>query len=574
MRNLRMICDVLSTESSRHQNDVLLCANDELRYTDIVAASFGNVQVAWNEGKVTRAFEYLHSLVEQRKVIYGVTTSFGGNVHHVIPSEDAEALQENLILSHACNVGEFAPYHLSKAALMLRTLTLAKGYSGVSPSTLSMQQQLLQHDVIPAIRLHGSLGASGDIGPLATIALTMIGKGYAWEPNGSGVVSAEERLDKCGLEPIKLTYKEGLALLNGTSMMTSVGCFYLHMARRLIENSIVVGAMSVEALRASKHPYDARLHALKPHRFSVSTARVMESILKDSRLARSHRELKQSVEEEAYGKQEAFFAKTDIQGGSYSLRAIPQIYHPILALFQGFEEAINTEINAVDDNPLLLPDQDEQLHGAHFHGYPIAVTADCLNLALVGLSNLPLSRIDRLLKNHHSFLPWFLATGTEGLYLGMHGLQFTAGGIGNELRNMSFPNSVEQIPTNNDNQDVVSFGLQAMLKGLEIVSLLAYVVAIEYMCAGQGIWLNLRGKSDVGPVTEKDLSPTTRAAFNRLQDVYRPEISKDQNMVDQVECLARRLLTDSLLPDTESESLWSHQPIAVDTCESTAVLAQ
>ena len=511
MRNLRMISDVLSAESSRHQKkEELLCANQDLRYTDIVSASFGNVQVSWNEGKVVRAFEYLHRLVDQRKVIYGVTTSFGGNAHHVIPREDAESLQENLIVSHACNVGEFAPYHLSKAALLLRTLTLAKGYSGVSPGTLRMQRQLLEHDVIPAIRLHGSLGASGDIGPLATIALTMIGKGYAWGPNGAGVKSTKERLDECGLEPIKLTYKEGLALLNGTSMMTSVGCFYLQMARRLIENSIVIGAMSVEALRASKHPYDARLHALKPHRFSVNTARVMESILRESRLARSHRELKESVEEEARGKNEAFFAKTDIQGGSYSLRAIPQIYHPILAMFQGYEEAINTEINSVDDNPLLLPESDEQLHGAHFHGYPIAVAADCLNLALVGLSNIPLSRIDRLLKSHHSYLPWFLATGTEGLHLGMHGLQFTAAGIGNELRNLSLPNSVEQIPTNNDNQDVVSFGLQAALKGLEIVSLLAYVVAIEYMCAGQGIWLNLRGKSDVGPVAETDLSPVTQ----------------------------------------------------------------
>jgi histidine ammonia-lyase len=568
-----MISDVLSAESNRHQKDVFLCTDQELRYTDIVSASFGNAQVSWNEGKVACAFEYLHSLVEKGKAIYGVTTSFGGNVHHVIPREDAEALQENLIVSHACSVGEYAPYHLSKAALVLRTLTLAKGYSGVSPSTLRMQQQLLEQDVIPAIRLHGSLGASGDIGPLATIALTMIGKGYAWKPNGSGVVPATERLDECGLEPIKLTYKEGLALLNGTSMMTSVSCFYLQMARRLIENSIVVGAMSVEALRASKHPYDARLHALKPHRFSITTARVMESILRESRLARSHRELKESVEEEACGKHEAFFAKTDIQGGSYSLRAIPHIYHPILALFQNFEEAVNTEINAVDDNPLLLPESDEQLHGAHFHGYPIAVAADCLNLALIGLSNTPLSRIDRLLKSHHSLLPWFLATGTEGLHLGMHGLQFTAAGIGNELRNLALPNSVEQIPTNNDNQDVVSFGLQATLKGMEIVSLLAYVVAIEYMCAGQGIWLNLHGKSEVGPVRETDLSPVSRAAFSQLQDVYRPEMGKDQNMVDQVESLARRLLTDSLLPDTESELLWE-EPAGLDACESSAVLTQ
>lgn len=556
MRNLKIISEVLSAERGEGSQTVSVDANQDLTYQDIVAASAGTVEVSWDEAKATRASEYLRSLVAQRKAIYGVTTSFGGNVHHVIPSEDAEALQENLILSHACNVGEYAPYQLSKGALLLRTLALAKGYSGVSPRTLGMQRELLQRDVIPAIRMHGSLGASGDIGPLATIALTMLGKGEAWKPRGEGVTSAQERLSASGLEPIKLTYKEGLSLLNGTSMMTSVSCFYLQLARRIIESSVVVGAMSVEALRASKHPYDPRLHALKPHRFSINTAHVMERILRESRLARSHRELKESVEEEAQGKSEAFFAETDIQGGSYALRAIPLIYNPILSNFVGFEEAVNTEINSVDDNPLLLPEEDEQLHGAHFHGYPIAVKADCLNLALIGLSNLPLSRIDRLLKNHHSFLPWFLATGTEGLFLGMHGIQFTAAGIGNELRNLSLPNSVEQIPTNNDNQDVVSFGLQAALKGLEIVSLLSYVVAIEYMCAGQGLWLNLRGKSSVGSVSEKDLSPITREAFARLQEVYRPEEGKDQNMIDAIESLGRRLLTESLLPKAESELLW------------------
>jgi histidine ammonia-lyase len=196
------------------------------------------------------------------------------------------------------------------------------------------------------------------------------------------------------------------------------------------------------------------------------------------------------------------------------------------------------------------------LSAAHFHGYPVSVASDFFNLALVGISNVALARIDRLLKPHHSHLPWFLATGTEGLYLGMHGIQFTAAGIGAELRNLAMPISIEQIPTNNDNQDIVSFGLQSTLKGLEMAVLVSYVVAIEFINAGQAIWLNLNGKSGLGPSTEKDLSPTTRRAYQELLGVYQPQSQKDQNLVDQTESLARLLLRKSLLPADLSEQLW------------------
>jgi histidine ammonia-lyase len=416
---------------------------------------------------------------------------------------------------------------------------------------------MIEMGLIPVVNMHGSLGASGDIAPLAALALAMIGKGKVWLPNGETIVPADEGLRQYGLKPARLSYKEGLALLNGTSMMTSVASFTLHYLKRLVENSLVISAMSLEALRASKQPFDQRLHKLKPHRYQINTAQAMASILHASNLARTHEQLKQPLEEEMLEQTKVFYSKTDLQGGSYSLRAIPQVYHPILAAVEHLQTAVNTEINAVDDNPLIFPDEQAELHGANFHGYPISVASDSMNFAMIGVSNMALARIDRLLKHHHSHLSWFLATGKEGLFLGMHGIQFTAAGIGAELQNLAMPNSIVQISTNNDNQDFVSFGLQSTVKGLEMVILLAYVVAIEYATAGQGIWLNLEGKSEVGEVTEKDLSPVTKTAYEQLLRVYQPKANKDQTMTEPIEELMQVILLSDLMPREISERLWA-----------------
>ncbi len=534
-----------------------LGADADFTYENLAKAALSDATVKTDAKRIKKAYDYVQKLAKDRKAVYGMTTSFGGNIQHIIPPEEAELLQENLILSHATNVGECFPYEISKAAFILRTTTLAKGYSGLSLATIELAARMIEKGLIPVANMHGSLGASGDIAPLAALALAMIGKGKVWLPDGKTIVASDEGLRKHGLTPIQLSYKEGIALLNGTSMMTSVAAFTLHYLRRLLENSLVVSAMSLEALRASKKPFDPRLHQLKPHRYEVSTAKVMAAILEQSNLTRTHEQFTKIIEKELQEHTEAFHSKTDLQGGSYSLRAIPQVYHPILAAFEHFRITVDTEINAIDDNPIVLPDEQDELHGANFHGYPVSVASDALNLAMVGVSNMALARSDRLLKNHHSHLPWFLATGKEGLYLGMHGIQFTAAGIGAELRNLATPNSIVQIPTNNDNQDFVSFGLQSTLKGLEMTMLLAYVVAIEYMTAGQGIWLNLKGKSDFGKVSEKDLSPVTRAAYEKMLQVYQPKEDTDQNMIEQTEELAEQLLLGNLMPENLSKQLWA-----------------
>lgn len=555
MRNYSKISKLLKFESEL-QKDFKIDPNESLSYERLVKAAFSKTKVSVDNRLVEKAYKYVRKLAKDRKAVYGLTTSFGGNIRHIIPPKEAELLQKNLILSHATNVGECFPYEISKAAFILRTTTLAKGYSGVRPKTLKLATKMIEKGLVPVINIHGSLGASGDIAPLACIALAMIGKGKLWLPNGKTIVNSNEGFKKYGLKPIVLSYKEGLALLNGTSMMTSVGSFNLHYLKNLIENSLAIAAMSLETLRGSKQPFDKRLHLLKPHHYEIRVAKVMEAILEQSKFALSHAELKEEIEKELEYKSEMFYSKIDLQGGSYSMRAIPQVFHPILANFELFKKTIETEIDAVDDNPLVLPNSKAELHGANFHGYPVSVASDNTNLAMIGISNMALARIDRMLKSTHSHLPWFLATGKEGLYLGMHGIQFTAAGIGAELRNLSAPLSAIQIPTNNDNQDFVSFGLQSTVKGLEMTLLVAYVLAIEWICAGQGIWLHLKDISGQ-KLSIKNLSKISQLAFKEMQKVYRPMINQDQNMAEQVEKLTEILMTKSLLPKDLSDKLWS-----------------
>jgi len=552
MRNYSKILNLLRKESNH--TEISISSEDRLKYETIVEAGFSSPKFTLDNENVRKSYEYVQQLAKDRKAMYGVTTSFGGNVHHIIPPEQAKLLQRNLILSHATNVGEHFPYHVSKGALTLRLHTLSQGYSGVNPKTLELMGKMLELGLVPVINIHGSLGASGDIAPLAAIALTLIGEGYLWLPDGTTILPSAVALKQFNLSPLVLSYKEGLALLNGTSMMTTVSSFNLHYLKRLLENSLAVSALTLQALRASTRPFDERLHKLKPHAYEIKTAKVMADLLKDGKFARSHEQFKEAIDLDLQKNTEAFYSKVDLQGGSYSLRAIPQIYHPILDAFENLRTTTDTEISAIDDNPLVLPDEHEELHGANFHGYAISVASDTMNIAIAGVSNISLARIDRILKSHHSNLPWFLATGTEGLYLGMHGVQFTAAGIGAEIHSLTTPLSTTQFVTNNDNQDFVSFGLQSTVKGLEMTVLTAYVVAIEWMCAVQAIWLLLQDKES--GLSLDDLAPGTCKAYEVGLKIYTPIKDQDQVLTEAVEKLAEKILLDELLPLPVTDTIW------------------
>ena len=556
MRNKEKIVDTLKKErEAKSKIRLSIDINEVITYQELTEASFGQINPQLDIDLIKKAYKYIEHLTHNNGAVYGITTSFGGNVKNVIPGSQAHLLQYNLITSHAANVGTILPYEICKTAALLRLMTVSKGYSGVSPATIGLLSKMLRAGIAPALPAHGSMGASGDLNPLSALAYSLMGEGRVYLPDGETIVSTRVAFDKYNLKPTEMVYRDGLALINGTSVMTAVASFYLRYIERLIENSLVIGAMTIEAMQSSKKPFDKRLHELKPHRKQIAVAKVMHALLQNSKLALSHKELKEKIKEflnKDSDSTKVVETPIDLQGGSYSMRAIPQIYQPIVKMFEVFAETINTEINAIDDNPIVLVDSKDELHGANFHGHPVAVTSDALTTAILSMANISNSRVDRMLKSHHSGLPAFLASGQPGLYLGMQGLQYTAAGITAELRGLGYPLSVNQITTNNDNQDLVSFGLQSTLKGLEVTFLLAYVLAVEYMSAGQALWL--RHQSGV-PFTH--FSTSSKAAYDKLMALYQPKASKDQAMTESVEKVASLLLTEHLLPEKLRKALWT-----------------
>jgi len=555
MRNLEKITNVLGHENTTLGDaEVVLNTEENVTSDQLVKGAIAVVSVDYSDAKVKLAHQYTEGLTKRGSGVYGMTTSFGGNIKYAISPEQTDELQRNLVISHTANVGSCFPYEICRAAVALRLMTVSKGYSGVSPAVVELMNKMLKVGVVPAIPAHGSMGASGDLNPLSAAAYVLIGKGHVYMPDRKTIVPTSEAFAKHDLASIELSHRDGLALINSTSVMTSLGSFYLHYSRRLIANSLVTGAMMIEAMGGSKEPFDPRLHALKPHKYQVRVAEVLHNILQSSKLAKSHNDLKSTVEHELgeNGDSDVVKVDVDLQGGSYSLRAIPQIYQPILALFNLFQESVNMEINAVDDNPALLVDEDLQLHGANFHGYPISLTADALNASIISIANIANSRVDRILKSHLSNLPAFLSTGQPGLHLGLQGAQYTAAGITSEMRALAFPLSVNQITTNNDNQDFVSFGMQATAKGMELSVLLSYVLAVEYIAAAQGIWLRIKNDG----YDLDDLSSVTRSAYEKLLKIYEPIANEDQSFTEAIESVSQLLLTESILPSELEQELF------------------
>ncbi len=551
MRNQQKILEVL--ESQVNKDEVDISTSGKVTLNEVVAAAVGTFNFEWDADQVQTSFDYVKKLTDGNEAVYGITTSFGGNIKNLVQHTDTNTLQHNLVTSHAANVGTYLPYEISRGASLLRMLTVSKGYSGMSLPTLELMRTMLQKGIVPAVQAHGSMGASGDLSPLSAGAHVLMGEGFAYLPDRKTIVPTKEAFDAHGLTPVKLTYREGLALINGTSLMTSVSSFYLSFLRRLLENSLAISSLTVQALQASTKPFDSRLHDLKPHRYQKNAAAVMHELLLDSKLALSHEELKKQIEDSLDDGDDHPKSQYDLQGGSYSLRAIPQVYQPILQLFAAFEETVNIEINALDDNPLMLPDEEAELHGANFHGHPISVVCDALNAAVISVANISHSRLDRMLKPHLSGLPSFLATGQEGLYLGLQGAQYTSAGICAELRGLAHPLATNQVVTNNDNQDIVSFGLQSSLKGIEITFLTAYALAVEYIGAVQGLWIRFRDQD----LDVSSLSPQSRAVYEKLLPIYQPVQDKDQRFSEAIEAATTMLLTEDLLDADLRKALWS-----------------
>jgi len=409
------------------------------------------------------------------KAAYGINTGFGTLCRKRISPDQLLKLQSNLIISHAVGVGPPAPPEVVRWMMLLKIHALTHGVSGVSRKTVEGLIRLLEADVLPVVPTQGSLGASGDLAPLAHMVLPLLGLGSVRIEGAEG--QAEAVLRRIGLEPITLGPKEGLALINGTQFMSAYAAAILVRARRLLKHADIAAAMSIEGLAGSVRPFDERLNRLRPHRGALETAENVRRLMVGSEILESH-------------------AHCDRVQDPYSLRCVPQVHGASRDAIRYAAEVVETEINAVTDNPLIL-DGDEVISGGLFHGQPLALVLDYLAIALAELGSISERRTYLLLSGADG-LPAFLMKDT-GLNSGFMLPQYTAAALVSENKGLCTPASVDSIPTSLGQEDHVSMGARAAVKCWQVLENVETVLAIEQMCAAQAIDYRDPLKPGIGP---------------------------------------------------------------------------
>jgi histidine ammonia-lyase len=404
--------------------------------------------------------------------VYGITTGFGDLASVRIPPDELDALQRNLVRSHAAGVGEPLPDEVVRAILLLRAAALARGMSGVRPIVVEQLLAFLRADILPVVPSRGSVGASGDLAPLAHLALGLIGEGFVHLEGER--IAADEALRRADLAPLTLSAKEGLALLNGTQLMGAIGCLAVHDAQVLARTADVVGAMSIEAMSGSDEPFAAAIHDARPHGGQRDVATAMRHWLADSANRAAHRASAHRVQD------------------AYSMRCIPQVHGAVRDSLGVLRDALEIEINSVTDNPLVVPPGREYpdgaiLSGGNFHGEPLALPLDLATIGVTELASISERRTARLVDASLSGgLPPFL-TSASGRNSGYMVAQYTAAALINELQSLAHPASVHSLPTSANQEDHVSMGATSALHLRQALEYAQRVVAIEALCAAQGI---------------------------------------------------------------------------------------
>ncbi|MGH7504557.1 MAG: histidine ammonia-lyase [Longimicrobiales bacterium] len=404
--------------------------------------------------------------VEEGRVVYGITTGFGALAEVRIPHDRIRELQVNLIRSHAAGIGEPLGEAQTRAIVLLRANVLAAGCSGVRPELIDLLLGLLNRRVHPVIPCWGSVGASGDLAPLSHLALVLIGEGEA--VHGGERVPGAEALRRARLAPVILEAKEGLALNNGTQVVTGIGALALLRAERAVETAEVAGAMSLEALRGTPDAFDEAIQRVRPHAGQRTSAARLRALLAGSAIRESHRDGDPRVQD------------------AYSLRCMPQVHGAARHAFAFARSVIEVEINSVTDNPLVFPEDGRILSGGNFHGQPVAQALDLLAIACADLGSISERRTARLVDPALSGLPAFLSRDA-GVQSGLMMAQIAAASLVAELRLRAHPASVDSVPTDANREDHVSMGVAAALKAQESVRLLEAVLALELMTAAEGL---------------------------------------------------------------------------------------
>ncbi|MFT5141844.1 MAG: histidine ammonia-lyase [Rhodothermales bacterium] len=430
-------------------------------YEDLKAST---EELRTDPGPVLRSRALLEGAIATGGVFYGVNTGFGKLASKRIPDDSLRQLQRNILLSHAVGVGDPVPRTIARLMLGLKIHGLGLGHSGVSETTFKRLLDFEKNDLIPLIPCKGSVGASGDLAPLAHMALPLLGEGEFMREDGSSQTAAEG-LAGAGLSPIQLQAKDGIALLNGTQLMTAYGAFVMHRAHSLIRLVDLIGTMSLEALQGSATPFDERIHAVRPHPGQMRVARNVRTLLKGSEILESHRNC---------GKVQ----------DPYCLRCMPQVHGASRDALAHVTAVMEIEMNSVTDNPLVFEPGDI-VSGGNFHGQPVALALDYAAIALAELASISERRVYLLLEGHDG-LPTLLMKET-GLNSGFMIPQYTAAALVSENKILCHPASVDSIPTSLGQEDHVSMGATAAVKLLQVLTNVEHVLAIELITAAQAL---------------------------------------------------------------------------------------
>ena len=509
---------------------------DNLKIEDVIAVAFSNAEVVIDKKikeKISKSRIFVEDTVKRNIVRYGITTGFGPMCNRLISPEDAVALQKNLIRSHSSGAGKVWPVEIIRAAMLLRANNFCKGKSGVRYSTLEKLIEFINKQVHPIIFNIGSVGASGDLIPLSNLALGLMGEGECIYKGQRIPTKSAIEVEK--IAPIEFSYKEGLAMINGTSVMTAIAAITIKKTEQLITMAEIAAAMNMEAMKCSIEAFDSRLHEMKPHKGQIESARHLFSILEKSKLVKSMDTLMKEMSEERSKNDHTFTSSKSLQD-EYSIRCTPQVMGAIRDATEYARKVVEIEMNSVTDNPTIFAEDNLVIHGGNFHGQPIGFAMDFLKIALAELSVISERRIAKILdeKTNHN-LPAFLIRGTTGLKSGFMGMQYVPSSLIAENRVLATPASIQSVSTNACNQDIVSMGTVSAKQAYQMLYNTQLVVATEFMCGAQA--MDILGIENFSEVAKK--------AYKIIR-LKVQSIIEDRPQYDDIENL-RKMIDEGLL---------------------------
>jgi len=468
--------------------------------------------------RILEAGQLVEQWVKEGRVVYGITTGFGALSDVVISREETRQLQQNLLMSHAAGVGPILDEETVRAVMTLRAKEFARGNSGIRLKTVERLIELMNRGVYPVVPEKGSVGASGDLAPLAHLALVLIGLGEAFYQGER--LKGSESLKRCGLEPLDLEAGEGVALINGTQVMTAIGGLATHDAIRLSKIADVAAAMSLEVLMGSRTEFNQRIHLARPHPGQAAAADNMERLTRNSEIISSHKDCSRVQD-------------------AYTLRCSPQVHGASKDAIGYVTRVIEREMNSSTSNPLIFPETKDFLLGGNFHGQPVALALDFLCMAVSELASISERRVERLVNPFLSGLPAFLVS-QGGLNSGFMIAQYTAASLVSENKILSHPACVDSIPTSANKEDHVSMGTISARKARDVVKNSENVLAIELLCAAQALDLFTNMKPGEG----------TLAAYRVIRNAV-PHLEKDRVLAPDIEKVVQLIKTGVLLDGVE-----------------------